>query len=104
MAASTVRLRRRDEVAERTMAFHVDKPPSFRFKEGQSVDLTLIDPPESDSEGNTRTFSIASAPQDQQLMIATRMRDTAFERVLASLPIGDMVVWLRYGKSYLHAR
>lgn len=91
MAASTVRLRRRDEVAERTMAFQFDKPQDFRFKEGQSVDLTLIDPPESDAEGNTRTFSIASAPLDQQLMVATRMRDTAFKRVLASLPIGSPV-------------
>lgn len=91
MATATVRLRRRDEVAERTMAFHFDQPPDFRFKGGQSVDLTLVDPPENDSEGNTRTFSIASAPHEHELIVATRMRDTAFKRVLASLPIGSPV-------------
>ena len=88
-AASATKLRRREEVAERTMAFYFDKPAGFQFKAGQSVDLTLIDPPESDSEGNTRTFSIASAPQDSELMVATRMRDSAFKRVLALLPIGS---------------
>jgi ferredoxin-NADP reductase len=48
MAASTVRLRGRALVAERTMAFHFDKPEGFQFKAGQSVDLTLVDRPESD--------------------------------------------------------
>jgi len=91
MATCTVRLRRRDTVAERTMAFHLDKPEGFQFKAGQSVDLTLADPPESDAEGNTRTFSIASAPGDQDIVVATRMRDTAFKRVLGSLPIGSPV-------------
>lgn len=88
MAVSTIRLRRREEVAEQTMAFHFDKPPAFQSKAGQTMDLTLVDPPETDSEGNTRTFSIVSAPQEPELMIATRMRDTAFKRVLKSLPIG----------------
>jgi len=89
MSTSIVRLRRREEVAERTMAFHFDKPSGFQFKEGQSVDLTLVDPPETDAEGNIRTFSIASASLDEQLMVATRMRDTAFKRVLAAMPIGS---------------
>jgi ferredoxin-NADP reductase len=90
-ASSTLTLRRREEVAERTMAFYFDKPPGFQFKAGQSIDLTLIDPPQSDAEGNIRTFSIASAPKDPELTIATRMRDTAFKRVLASMPIGSPV-------------
>ena len=88
MAVSTIRLRRREEVAEQTMAFHFDKPPDFQFKAGQTMDLTLVDPRETDAEGNIRTFSIASAPQEPELMIATRMRDTAFKRVLKSLPMG----------------
>jgi ferredoxin-NADP reductase len=51
----------------------------------------LIDPPEIDSEGNTRTFSIASAPFEDQLMFATRMRDTAFKRSLRKVPLGTGV-------------
>jgi ferredoxin-NADP reductase len=51
----------------------------------------LLDPPETDAEGNTRAFSIASAPDDETLMITTRMRDTAFKRVLRAMPLGTTV-------------
>src|SRR5215472_6590241 len=81
----------RVEVAEDTMAFHFEKPSGFDFKAGQSVDLTLLNPPETDSEGNTRTFSIASAPFENQLMFATRMRDTAFKRSLRNIALGTAV-------------
>jgi ferredoxin-NADP reductase len=81
----------RVEVAEATMAFHLEKPSEFNFRPGQSSDLTLVDPPESDPEGNVRTFSIASVPFDDQLMFATRMRDTAFKRSLKRVPLGTPV-------------
>ncbi len=71
-----------EEIAAGTKAFHFTKPAGFEFRAGQSIDLTLVDPPETDAEGNTRAFSLASAPFDADLMIATRMRDTAFKRVL----------------------
>jgi ferredoxin-NADP reductase len=85
------KLKSRHEVAEGTMAFHFEKPAGFTFKPGQYVDMTLIDPPETDSEGNIRSLSIASAPHDDTLMFATRMRDTAFKRVLKSMPLGTEV-------------
>jgi ferredoxin-NADP reductase len=74
------RLLRRELVAEQTMALYFERPSGFQFKAGQTLDLTLIDPPETDAEGNTRTFSIASAPHDADLVIATRMRASAFKR------------------------
>jgi ferredoxin-NADP reductase len=85
------RLLNRAEVAEGTLAFHFEKPPGFDFKPGQAADLTLLNPPETDSEGNVRTFSIASAPFEDQLMFATRMRDTAFKRSLKKIPLGTVV-------------
>jgi ferredoxin-NADP reductase len=85
------KLLNRVEVTEGTMAFQFEKPPGFDFKPGQSADLTLLDPPETDSEGNVRTFSIASAPFEDQLMFATRMRDTAFKRSLKKVPLGTVV-------------
>ncbi len=84
-------LRERREVAERTMAFYFDRPSGFEFKAGQFLEIGLQNPPETDSEGDTRAFSIASAPHEPRLMIATRMRDTAFKRVLGALPIGARV-------------
>ena len=88
MPAYKTKLKNRSEVAERTLAFYLEKPPDFQFKPGQYVDLTLIDPREMDSEGAVRTFSIASAPYDNDLIVATRMRDSAFKRVMAKLPLG----------------
>lgn len=91
MSRFRTQLRRRELVAEQTMAFYFERPSGFQFKAGQTLDLTLIDPPETDAEGNTRTFSIASAPHDADLVIATRMRKSAFKRVLASSPLPTSV-------------
>jgi ferredoxin-NADP reductase len=77
----------RVEVAEGTMAFRFEKPYGFNFKAGQFADVTLIDPPETDAEGNTRTFSIASPPFERELVFTTRMRDTAFKRSLKKVPL-----------------
>lgn len=82
---------RREEIAEGTMAFHFAKPAGFEYRAGQSIDLTLLDPPETDAEGNTRAYTLASSPFDEDLMIATRMRDTAFKRVLRNATPGMKV-------------
>lgn len=81
----------RDLVAEGTMAFRFAKPADWTFRAGQFVDITLLDPPESDAEGDTRGFSISSAPNEDVIMITTRLRDTAFKRVLRTMPIGTRV-------------
>ncbi len=73
------------------MAFTFEKPKAFHFKAGQHVRLTLIDPPETDNEGDSRFFSLASTPQDSELTIAMRMRDTAFKRILNDMPLGSKV-------------
>lgn len=91
MAIYEARLARRETVAEGTMAFYFSKPSGFRHQAGQSLLMTLINPPETDSEGDARSFTIASAPQEAELMIATRMRDTAFKRVLKTAPVGTTV-------------
>jgi len=91
MIGQMSKLIRREEVAEGTMAFHFEKPSGFDFKAGQSADVTLIDSPETDAEGNTRTFSIASPPFENELVFTTRMRDTAFKRSLKEVPLGTEV-------------
>ena len=85
------KLNNRKEVAEGTMAFRFEKPSGWAFQAGQYFDMTLLYPPESDAEGNVRSFSIASAPHEETLMIAMRMRDSAFKRVLRTMPFGTPV-------------
>ncbi|MBX4211600.1 MAG: FAD-dependent oxidoreductase [Candidatus Yanofskybacteria bacterium] len=86
-----IKLKNKEQIAEGTMAFFFEKPSDFEFKADQSVDLYLIDPKENDEEGTKRAFSIASAPFEEDLMIATRMRDTAFKRILATMLPGDPI-------------
>ena len=87
----TTKLAYRQEIAEGTMAFHFEKPPGWTFEAGQAIDITLLAPSETDAEGNTRTFTIASAPYEKSVMVATRMRDTAFKRMLKVMPVGTAV-------------
>lgn len=100
---ANIKLLKKEEVANGTMAFHFEKPEGFEFRAGQFADYTLIDPPETDEEGNTRGFSLVQAPFEGELVAATRMRDTAFKRVLRDLPIGTEVkLDAPYGDFTLH--
>ena len=89
-----------------TSAFYFAKPEGFEFEAGQFVNFTLLGPDHTDQDGNTRTFSIASAPYERNLMVAMRLRTTAFKRTLNSLPLNTELLlqgpygWLtlsRYG-------
>lgn len=82
------RLLERRMVAARTLAATVERPSGFDFRAGQYVDVTLQNPPYDDLLGPTRSFSIASAPGERDLLLLMRMRDSAFKRSLAELPIG----------------
>lgn len=91
------------EVAEGTMSFTFEKPEGYTFKAGQNIDVTLVNPSETDQEGNSRTFSIIASPQDDTIGVATRIRDTAFKRVLKNLPIGsDVEITEAMGSFTLH--
>jgi ferredoxin-NADP reductase len=89
MTTYQARLEGREEIAEGTMAFHFEKPTGFGFKPGQAIDVVLIDPPTTDAQSARHTFSIVSAPFQGELVIATRMRDSAFKRAFKTLPIGS---------------
>jgi ferredoxin-NADP reductase len=89
MAKYTTKLSQRRDVAEGTMAFHLERPTGFQFKAGQYMNVTLIDPPETDAEGNTRSFTIASAPFEADLVFASRMRNTAFKRILKTVNLSS---------------
>ena len=72
-----------ETVAEGTTAFHFSKPDGFAFKPGQAIDIVL--------PVGRHAFSIVSAPFEDRLTIATRMRPSDFKRALAALAPGDTV-------------
>ena len=103
MAIYRIKLKDRRQVAEGTMAFYFEKPEGFAYKAGQFADYTLINPAKTDAEGNIRGFSLASAPCEDFLMFATRMRDTAFKRVLKTMEPGtEVTLDAPYGSFTLH--
>lgn len=87
-----ITLKAREEVADQTMSFHFERPRQLDFIAGQFLDLTVILPVETDFRGASRTLTIASAPFENELMFAMRMRDTAFKRTLRTLPLGGEVI------------
>ena len=76
-----------------TTAYYFEKPRDFEFKAGQFANLTLLDTVATDLEGSTRSLSIASAPHENDLMVAMRNRDTAFKRAIHALPIGSPILF-----------
>lgn len=103
MPLPIIKLVEKVEVAEGTMSFHFEKPGGFEYKAGQFADYTLQNPPETDEEGNTRGFTLSSAPFEPYVAATTRLRDTAFKRVLKNSPIGTEVAFdAPYGSFTLH--
>lgn len=87
----TVKLLDRKPVARETMTFFFSKPEGFVFTPGQHLGWTLINPPETDARGTNRPFTISAAPFEKNLAFTTRLRDTAFKRIIQKMPLGATV-------------
>ncbi len=100
MEARPLTFVRSQEVARGTIAFYFEKPEGLTYKAGQYIDIEIINPTETDTGGSIRTFSLASAPHESELMIATRIRDSAFKRALEKLKPGEVVSMKAMGGSF----
>lgn len=90
MSTYTTRLIGSELVAERTMAFHFEKPTDFVFRAGQAIDLALPTV-EEDGQAARHAFSLVSAPHEARLSIATRLRGSAYKEGLRALAPGAAV-------------
>jgi ferredoxin-NADP reductase len=98
-----VKLVKKEVIARDTMAFYWEKPAGFEFIAGQFCEITLLNPASTDEEGNTRAFSFVRMPYEDNLVTATRIRNTAFKQNLQILPIGTEVKLTGpYGDFKLH--
>src|SRR5207248_8980942 len=62
------------------------------FRPGQYFWVTLLDPPYDDDKGARRHISVATSPTERGVIgLCTRLRDSAFKRSLAELPVGAEV-------------
>jgi len=62
------------------------------FEPGQYFWVTLLDPPYDDEKGPRRHISVVTSPNERGVLgLCTRVRDSAFKRSLAELPVGAEV-------------
>jgi ferredoxin-NADP reductase len=96
-------LKRRDSLCDGTTGLYFEKPDGFAFKAGQFANFSLDSVLTTDAGGVTRSLSIASAPHERDLMVAMRMRETGFKRIVSALPIGaPFLLEGPYGNLILH--
>ena len=103
MATYSVSVLGHEQVAEGTMAFRFERPAGFTYKPGQAVDIALMDPA-TGAKGQHRVLSLVSAPCENELIVATRMRDSPFKNGLKATAAGDNVqLEGPFGSLTLHA-
>lgn len=91
MSTYNVRFNSSETIADGTMAFHFERPADFKFKAGQAIDLVLPTNAPNEAQEARHTFSIVSAPYENCLTIATRMRGSTYKQALNALPVGARV-------------
>jgi ferredoxin-NADP reductase len=84
------RVTEKREVAKGTLLVIFDLlGEEAEFTPGQYFFVTLLDPPYDDERGARRHFSVVTSPNERgRLGFCTRLRETAFKRSLAELPVG----------------
>ncbi|MDN5843551.1 MAG: FAD-dependent oxidoreductase [Alcaligenaceae bacterium] len=99
-----VKLLQKREVAEGTMEFTIEKPKGFEYRAGQYGDLVLPPSTGLDDSNNKHGFSFVSAPYEDTLRMATRMRKTSrYKQAAAEVSEGTMVKLLAlWGDFILH--
>jgi NAD(P)H-flavin reductase len=84
------KIKEKREVAKGTLMVTFDLlGEQVDFVAGQYFWVELLDPPYDDEKGPRRHISVCTSPNDHGVLgLCTRLRDTAFKRSLAELPVG----------------
>lgn len=105
MATYDTNLKEKISVARGTAALHFRKPEGFTYQPGQTISLVLPRAEGSEPPTQKHTFSLVSAPHQDDLCIATRIRDSEFKRTLDALEPGAALRFSGpYGKLTLPAQ
>jgi ferredoxin-NADP reductase len=87
------RIKEKRDVAKGTLMVVFDLlGEEVDFQAGQYFWVTLLDPPYDDEKGPRRHITVVTSPTEHGVLgLATRLRNTAFKRSLAELPVGTEV-------------
>ncbi len=87
-----LKLKEKKEIAENIWEFVFSSPEKLKFKAGQYAEWTL--PLEAaDSRGNRRYFTIASAPDEENIHLGIRVNKdgSSYKKALLAMNIGDSI-------------
>jgi ferredoxin-NADP reductase/nitrite reductase/ring-hydroxylating ferredoxin subunit len=90
-ATYVLRLREARTIAPKTMAFVFEKPEGFAYRAGQYGDWVVTNDENREDGGEFHHFTLASAPHEDFVMIATRMRDSNYKETLRGMAEGDEI-------------
>src|SRR5437763_16035457 len=87
------RIKEKREVAKGTLMVVFDLlGRKVDFRPAQYFWVELLDPPYDDEKGPRRHISVVTSPTERGVLgLCTRLRDSAFKRSLAELPVGAEV-------------
>jgi ferredoxin-NADP reductase len=87
------KIKEKREVAKGTLMVVFDLlGEEVDFEPGQYFWVELLDPPYDDEKGPRRHITVVTSPNERGVLgLCTRLRDSAFKRSLAELPIGAEV-------------
>jgi NAD(P)H-flavin reductase len=87
------KIKEKREVAKGTLMVTFDLlGEEVDFVAGQYFWVMLLDPPYDDEKGPRRHISVVTSPNERGVLgLGTRLRDSAFKRSLAELPVGTDV-------------
>src|SRR5215207_11070267 len=86
-------IKEKREVAKGTLFVTFDLGgENVEFEPGQYFWVELLDPPYQDEKGPRRHITAVTSPTERGVIgLCTRLRDSAFKRSLAELPLGAEV-------------
>src|SRR3954452_13957722 len=84
------KIKEKREVAKGTLLVVFDLlGERFDYRAGQYFWVELLDPPYDDEKGPRRHISAVTSPHERGVIgLCTRIRDSAFKRSIAELPVG----------------
>lgn len=86
-----VKLIKKWDVAEGTMAFSFEKPMDFKYEAGQYIIMSLAKYLPDEMGRAQRSMSLASAPSEDDLLVVMRMTGSEFKNKLKELDAGDEI-------------
>lgn len=103
MTTYDVKLLSKRDVAEGTMEFTLEKPAGLDIRAGQFCDVKLPSPEGTPKSDHIHGFSFVNAAFEPHVVVATRMRGSAFKNAFKATPDGTMVKLIApFGDFTLH--